>query len=77
MFLFKKLVYFFLIEIYHGLILEKTPVLGFFPCPNLYQVYPLLANLLDKRTAIHLNIALIEDVAGYTLWSAVVFAESG
>ena len=77
MFLFKKLVYFFLIEIYHGLILEKAPVLDFLPCPNLYQVYPLLANLLDKRTAIHLNIALIEDVAGYTLWSAVVFTESG
>lgn len=77
MLLFKKLVYFFLIEIYHGLILEKAPVLGFLPCPNLYQVYSLFANLLDKRTAIHLNIALIEDVAGYTLWAAVVFAESG
>ena len=77
MFLFKKLIYFFLIEIYHGLILEKAPILGFLPCPNLYQVNSLLANLLDKRTAIHLNIALIEDIAGYTLWSAVVFAESG
>lgn len=77
MFLSEKLIYFFLIEIYHGLILKKAPVLGFLPCPNLYQVNSLLANLLDKRTAIHLNIALVEDIAGYTLRSAVIFAESG
>ena len=44
---------------------------------NLYQINPLLANLLDKRTAIHLNIALIENIASYTLWPAVIFAESG
>lgn len=77
MLLFKKLVYLFLIEIYHCLILEQRPVLGFPLCPNLYQVNSLFANLFDKRPTIHLNVALIEDIAGYALRSAVVFAESG
>lgn len=77
MLLFKKLVYLFLIEIYHCLILEQRPVLDFLPCPNLYQVNSLFAYLLDKRPTIHLYVALVEDVAGYALRSAVVFAESG
>lgn len=77
MFLFKKLIHFLLIEVYHSLILKQRPVLGFLLCPNLYQVNSLFANLLDKRSAVHLNITLIEDIAGYTLRSAVVFAESG
>ena len=77
MFLFKKLIHFLLIEAYHSLILKQRPVLGFLPCPNLYQVNSLFANLFDKRPTIHLNVALIEDVAGYALRSAVIFTESG
>ena len=77
MLLFKKLVYLFLIEIYHCLILEQRPVFGFPLRPNLYQVNSLFANLLDERPAIHLNVALVKDVAGYALRSAVIFTESG